>query len=78
MVMAVIALIAALGGTAWAALGKNSVGTRQIQAKAVTTAKIANGAIIGSKVAPHTLSGANINVGELRHGAHGQQCQQRG
>ncbi len=65
MVMAVIALIAALGGTAWAALGKNSVGSRQIQAKAVTTAKLADGAVIGSKVAPHTLSGANINVNEL-------------
>ena len=65
MVIAVIALIAALGGTAWAALGKNSVGSRQIQAKAVTTAKLADGAVIGSKVAPHTLSGANINVNEL-------------
>ncbi len=65
MVVAVIALIAALGGMAWAALPKNSVGSRQLKAKSVTTAKIANGAVIGANVAGHTLSGSNINVSEL-------------
>jgi hypothetical protein len=65
MVVAVIALITALSGTAWAALGKNSVGTRQLKAKAVTTGKIANNAVTGVKVAPNTLTGANINVNAL-------------
>lgn len=68
MVMAVIALIAALGGTAWAKsgeLGINSVGTRQIKAKAVTTPKLAEGAVTGAQVAGKTLSGANIEVSQL-------------
>ena len=37
MVIAVIALICGLTGTAFAALGKNSVGSRQLKAKSVTT-----------------------------------------
>ena len=67
MVVAVIALITALGGSAWAAsqLPKNSVGSRQLKAKSVTTGKIANNAVTGVKVAPNTLTGANINVGAL-------------
>jgi hypothetical protein len=65
LVIAIVALICALTGTAWAALGKNSVGSRQLKAKAVTTGKIANGAINGAKVANGSLSGADINVGAL-------------
>ncbi len=65
MVVALIALFAALGGTAWAALGKNTVGTPQLKAKAVTTGKLANNAVTGAKVAAGTLTGANINVGAL-------------
>jgi hypothetical protein len=67
MVVAVIALIVALGGTAFAAnqLGKNSVGPRQLKRSAVTTGKIANNAVNGAKVANGSLSGEDINVGAL-------------
>ncbi|MGH7877679.1 MAG: hypothetical protein ACRENM_08405 [Candidatus Dormibacteraceae bacterium] len=67
MVVAVIALIASLGGTAWAAhsLGKNSVGPRQLKAKAVTTGKLANNAVTGAKVADGSLTGADLNMATL-------------
>lgn len=65
MVVAIIALILATCGTAFAALGKNTVGTRQLKAKAVTTGKIANNAVNSAKVADHSLTGADINVGAL-------------
>jgi hypothetical protein len=49
-----IALFVALGGTSYAAtrLPSNSVGGGQIQAGAVTTAKIHNGAITADKLSP--------------------------
>jgi FtsP/CotA-like multicopper oxidase with cupredoxin domain len=69
MVVAVIALIAALAGTAVAAkriqLPKNSVGARQLKRKAVTTGKLANNAVNGRKVANNSLTGADINLGAL-------------
>lgn len=65
MVVAVIALVCALTGTAWAALGKNSVGSRQLKSKAVTTGKIANNAVNGAKVANGSLTGSDINIGAL-------------
>jgi len=65
MVVAVIALVAALTGTAFAALGKNSVGTRQLKRKAVTTGKLANNAVNGAKVANGSLTGADINLAAL-------------
>jgi hypothetical protein len=65
MVIAVIALIAALSGTAYAALGKNSVGSRQLKAKAVTTGKLADNAVNSAKVAKGSLTGADINVDAL-------------
>jgi hypothetical protein len=71
LVVAIIALIAALGGSAIAAkhkklvLPKNSVGTRQIKSKAITAGKIARNAVTGAKVADHSLSGADINLAAL-------------
>jgi hypothetical protein len=65
MVVAVMALIAALSGTAYAALGKNSVGSRQLKAKAVTSGKIANNAVTSAKVAQNSLTGADINLTAL-------------
>jgi hypothetical protein len=65
MIVALIALVAALSGTAYAALGKNSVGTRQLKAKAVTSGKIANNAVTSVKVAKNSLTGADINLGAL-------------
>lgn len=66
VVVAVIALIVALGGTALASgLGKNSVGTKQLKAKAVTGPKIANNAVNGTKVANGSLTGSDINLSQL-------------
>jgi hypothetical protein len=65
MVVAVIALVCALTGTAWAALGKNSVGTKQLKSNAVTTAKIKKEAVTSKKVKKHSLTGKNINLAKL-------------
>src|SRR3954454_1565244 len=65
MIVVLIALVAALSGTAYAALGKNSVGTRQLKSKAVTSGKIANNAVTSAKVAKNSLTGVDINVGAL-------------
>ena len=65
MVVAIVALVASLSGSAYAALGKNSVGPRQLKAKAVKTGKIANNAINGRKVRDNSLTGSDINLGKL-------------
>jgi hypothetical protein len=65
MIVAVIALVLALTGTAFAALGKNSVGSRQLKSKSVTTGKIANNAVNGAKVANGSLTGQDINLSAL-------------
>jgi len=67
MIVAIVALIASLGGSAYAAgkLGKNSVGSRQLKAKAVKTGKIANNAVNGRKVANGSLTGDDINLSAL-------------
>lgn len=67
MVVAILALICALGGTAFAAsqLPKNSVGSRQLKKKSVTTGKIANNAVNGAKVAKASLTGEDININAL-------------
>jgi hypothetical protein len=78
MIISIVALITALTGSAYAALGeenfrrkhprnlgKNSVGSRQLKSKAVTTGKVANNAITGKKVASNTLTGDDINLGQL-------------
>ncbi len=65
MVVALIALICALTGTAWAALGKNSVGTKQLKSSAVTTAKIKKEAVTSKKVKKHSLTGKNIDLTKL-------------
>jgi hypothetical protein len=51
-VVATIALFAALGGVSYAAtsLPKNSVGTDQIQAEAIRTGKLAEGAVTASRL----------------------------
>ena len=67
MIVAIIALVAALGGTAYAAglAPKNSVGAKQLKGKAVTTGKIANGSVNGSHVADKSLTGEDINLNAL-------------
>jgi hypothetical protein len=65
MVVAILALILALTGSAFAAIAKNAVGTRQLKGKAVTTGKIANNAVNGAKVANGSLTGQDINLAAL-------------
>jgi hypothetical protein len=67
MVVALIALVFAMSGTALAVsqLGKNSVGTRQLKSKSVTTGKIADNAVNGAKVAKNSLTGSDINLSAL-------------
>lgn len=67
LVVSIIALTVALGGTSYAAfsLPKNSVGTKQLRKGAVSTPKIKDAAVTGSKVAKNTITGANINLSTL-------------
>ncbi len=78
LMIAMVALITSLTGSAWAAfgdeafrsnkkqrIGKNSVGPRQLKAKAVKTGKIARNAVTSVKVKNGSLTGADINVGKL-------------
>lgn len=48
-VIALIALIAALSGSAYAALSRNSIGTKQLKKSAVRTSDIRNNAVTGKK-----------------------------
>jgi hypothetical protein len=56
-VMSVVAMFIALGGVGYAAvkLPKNSVGTRQLKANAVTGAKVRNGSLTGADINESTL-----------------------
>ena len=67
LIISVIALVIALGGTSFAAfrLPAGSVRTRELANGAVSGAKIKRGAVTGSKVARNSLTGANINLGTL-------------
>lgn len=61
-VLSFLALFIALSAGSYAALKlpKNSVGTTQIKAKAVTRAKLANQAVDGSKLAAAAIDGSKI------------------
>jgi hypothetical protein len=63
MVVALISLAIALGGTSVAAvnqLAANSVGTSQLKSNAVTTPKIKNNAVNASKIAGNAVNAAKI------------------
>lgn len=64
LVIALVALFVALGGTSYAALRlpRNSVGTIQIRNGAVINPKIRNGTILGSKLRNGTVTAGKINV----------------
>ncbi len=65
-VLAVIAIVLALGGNALAfTLGKNSVGAKQLKKSAVTTAKLKKEAVTAAKVKKGTLTGTQINLASL-------------
>jgi hypothetical protein len=65
MVIAIIAIVVALVGTAYAGLSKGSVGSRQLKSGAVITSKFAADAVNSSKVAKESLTGADIAVSSL-------------
>jgi hypothetical protein len=60
LVIALIALFAALGGSAYA-LSRNSVKAKNIKNGAVTTKKIKNKAVTSSKLAPGAVTPATIS-----------------
>jgi hypothetical protein len=62
LVISVIALFVALGGTSYAAihLPKNSVGSKQLKKNAVTGAKIKKGAVTSSKLANGSVTSSKI------------------
>jgi hypothetical protein len=62
MILALIALVAAVGGTAYAGvkLKKNSVKTKTIKDKAVTTSKLADGAVTSPKIGDGQVGSADL------------------
>jgi hypothetical protein len=65
MVVAVVALVVASLGTAYAALAPKSVGKRQLKAGAVTNSKVADEAVTTAQVAKRTLTGASFDLSAL-------------
>jgi hypothetical protein len=64
--MSSMAVFLVLGGaTAFAALGKNTVGTKQLKKNAVTTAKIKNNAVTTAKIKNSAVTGAKLNESTL-------------
>jgi hypothetical protein len=66
-VVAVLAVVIALGGTGYAAitLPANSVGAKQLKKRAVTTNKIRANAVTGAKVKRNSLTGQDIRESTL-------------
>ena len=58
--LALLALFVALGGTSYAALAKNSVGTKQLKKNAVTSPKVRNRSLTGSDLKKKSVTGANV------------------
>jgi hypothetical protein len=67
LVVSIVALIVAMGGTGYAALRipANSVGSAQLRQGAVTGTKIKAGAVTGADVKNRSLTAADINLGKL-------------
>ena len=70
IVVSLIALFVALGGTTYAAtsLPKNSVGAAQLKKNAVTSAKVKKGSITGAKVKVGSLLAIDFKAGQLPAG----------
>jgi hypothetical protein len=64
-VISLVALFIVLGGSAFAAISKNSVGTKQLKAKAVHTGDIANGAVTTNKLKNDAATGAKVKESSL-------------
>jgi hypothetical protein len=80
MLVALAALVIALGGTSYAVvrLPKNSVGSAQLKTNAVTTVKLKAGAVTGAKLAPDTLTGAQVSEASLGKVAAAQAADRAG
>lgn len=67
LAVSIIALVVALGGTAYAGtlIPTNSVGTTQLRNGAVTTKKIKNAAVTTSKITNGAVTAAKINTSGL-------------
>ncbi len=67
MIVSLIALFVALGGTGYAvtALPKNSVGEKQVRKAAVTSPKIRDGAVRSRDIADSTIIGRDVRAGTL-------------
>jgi hypothetical protein len=67
MVVALIALAVALGGTSYAAtkLAPRSVGSKELKKGAVTRAHLRNGAVNGAKIADDSLTGKDVAESSL-------------
>ena len=67
LVVSLIALFVALGGTTYAAtsLPKNSVGTKQLKKSAVTAKKLKKGAVTTAKIRNGAVTAAKINTAGL-------------
>jgi hypothetical protein len=75
MVVALLALFIALGGTGYAVatLPKNSVGAKQLKRNAVTGKKIRKNAVTSSKVRNFSLLAKDFKAGQLPAGPKGDQ-----
>ena len=75
LVVALLALFVALGGTGYAAfkLPKNSVGSKQIRKGAVRHSDIASNAVTGSNVKRGSLNRTDFKAGTLPQGQRGAQ-----
>jgi hypothetical protein len=75
LVVALLALFVALGGTGYAALAlpKNSVGSTQLKKGGVKNSDIAANAVTGSKVKRRSLTASDFKVGSAPQGARGPQ-----
>jgi hypothetical protein len=81
LVVACVAVVAALGGVAYAAIGKNSVKssniapgavkTSDLAKQAVKTGKVANGAIKAGKIADGAVTEAKLGDGSVTNGKLG-------
>jgi hypothetical protein len=67
LVISIIALVMAMGGTGYAALSlpKNSVGSKQLKKNAVTGSKVKNSSLTGADIKNGSLKGADLNIGSL-------------
>ena len=67
LVVSMVALLVALGGTSYAAfsLPKNSVGNKQLKNNSVSNVKLRNGSVGNAKLKPGSVSGTNIQNGTI-------------